>query len=168
MKALFLCLAALLGLAPATAVAAPRQTLSIVLNSDNASTQRLPHYKAATPIAVHVAGDASKFDAVTVTATGPDGTAIRAPLARSGDGFDGALRLVKPGPWMIGLTTQLGAVSGAIDGVSLDVEPADGSELGGYLGIVLATMLTVAGVLVLVRRDLLATALAALAPTKRS
>jgi hypothetical protein len=167
-KALFFLLAMLVGFTPAAAGAAPRQMLSIVLNSESASTQRLPHYRAAAPIAVRVAGDARKFDAMTVTATGPDGTAIRAPLARTGAGFEGALRLVTPGAWRIGLTTQLGSVSDAIADVSLDVEPAHGSQRAGYLAMALAALLLAAGVLVLARRDLLATALAAVVPTKRS
>ncbi len=167
MKAFFF-LAMLVGLTPVAAGAASHQTLSFVLNSQNASTQRLPHYRAAAPIAVRVAGDARKFDAVTVTATGPDGLAIRTPLARTETGFEGALRLVTPGAWTVALTTRLGPVSDAIGGVSVDVEPSRGSQVAGYATMVLAFMLTATGVLVLARRDLPATALAALAATKRS
>ncbi len=167
MKA-FAVLAMLLGLLPSAALAAPHQTLSIVLHSSNASTQQLPHYRAASPIAVKVAGDASRFDAVTVTATGPGGIAIRTPLARSGDGFQGAVRLVKPGAWTIALTAQLGSVSSAVAGIPLDVVAPDGSETAGYAGLLLAAMMLVAGVFVLVRRDVFATALASVSPTKRS
>ena len=167
MKA-FLLLAAWLGAAPAAALGAPHQSISIVLNSTSASTQRLPQYRAAAPISVHVAGDAAKFDAVTITASGPGGLAIRAPLARTQSGFDGALRLATPGAWTIGLKTQLGSVSGAISDVPLDVVPGDGSSLAGYATMVLAALMTLAGALLLVRRDLLSTALGAVGPMKRS
>jgi hypothetical protein len=149
-KALIL-LAALFGFAPMTG-APPSQSLFFVLNADNAATQRLAHYRASAPIAVHVAGDASKFDAMTITAKGPDGTAIRAPLARSGSGFEGALRLVTPGAWTVALTTQLGSVSNAIDDVPLDVEPARSATLAGYAGFALAFLLTIAGIAIIVRR----------------
>jgi hypothetical protein len=162
-----LVLVGLLGLAPHVP-GAQHQSLSITLHAENASLQRLPHYRAAAPIAVHVAGDARKFDAVTVTAKGPDGTAISAPLARTSDGFDGALRLVTPGSWTVGLTTQMGAVSSAIATVPLDVEPGDGSEVAGYATMLFAALLTLAGVFVLVRRQQLAVALATVLPRKRS
>ena len=167
MKALVV-LAMLLGLTSGAAIAAPHQTLSIVLHSSSASTQRLPHYRAAAPIAVKVAGDASRFDAVTVTATGPGGIAIRTPLSRTDDGFQGAVRLVKPGEWTIGLTAQLGSVSSAVAGIPLDVVAPDGSETAGYAGLLLSALMLVAGVFVLVRRDMFATAVAAVVPTKRS
>jgi hypothetical protein len=163
-----LVLVGLLGMSPHVPGTAPHQSLSITLNAESASTKRLPHYRAAAPIAVHVAGDARKFDAVTVTATGPDGTAIRAPLARTSDGFDGALRLVTPGAWTVGLTTQMGAVSNAIATVPLDVEPGDGSELAGYLTMLFAALLTAAGIIVLVRRQALATAIATVWARKRN
>jgi hypothetical protein len=165
----FAVLALLLGLVPAAASAAPHQTLSIVLHASNASTQRLPHYRAAAPIAVKVAGDASRFDALTVTATGPGGIAIRTPLARTVDGFQGAVRLVKPGPWTIALTAQLGSVSSAITGIPLDVVAPNGSETAGYVGFVLAAMMLVAGVLIIVRRrEPFAIVRASIEPTKRS
>ncbi len=169
MKASVILVLLLLGSVPEAAQAAPHQSLLIVLHSSNASTQRLPQYRASAPIAVKVAGDASRFDAVTVTATGPGGIAIRAPLARTGDGFQGAVRLVKPGPWTIGLTAQLGSVSSAIAGIPLDVVAPDGSETAGYAGLFLAAMMLVAGVFVLVRRDVFATAIAVVSSsTKRS
>ncbi len=167
MKA-FLLLAAWLGFSPAAGLGSPHQAISIVLNSASASTQRLPHYRAAAPISVHVAGDATRFDAVTVTATGPGGLAIRAPLARTQSGFEGALQLATPGAWTIGLTTQIGSVTSAIANVPLDVVPGDGSSLAGYATMVLAALMTIAGALLLVRRDLLSTALATVGPTKRS
>jgi len=144
----------LLGFSPVAAVAAPHQTLSIVLHANNASTKRLPRYRVAAPIAVQVAGDASRFDAVTITARGPGGIAIRTPLARTTDGFQGAVRLVRPGAWTIGLTAQLGAVSSDVPGIPLDVVAPDGSEAAGYAGFLLSALLLVAGVVVLVRRDL--------------
>ncbi len=146
----------LLAVAPAAAIAAPHQTLSIVLRADNASTQRLPHYRVTAPISVRVAGDARRYDSVTVTATGPDGLAIRTPLARTGDGFQGAVRLVKPGMWTIALTAQLGSVFDAIAGIPLDVVAPDGSQTAGYAGLVLATFMLAAGVFIIVRRDLFA------------
>jgi hypothetical protein len=164
----FVVLAMLLGFAPAAAVAAPHQTLSIVLHSSSASTQRLPQYRAAAPIAVKVAGDARRFDAVTITATGPGGLAIRTPLARTDDGFQGAVRLVKPGTWTIALDAQLGSVSSAVAGIPLDVVAPDGSETAGYAGLFLAALMLVAGIFVLVRRDVVATARVAVDPTKRS
>ncbi len=157
-----------LGIAPVAAGAAPHQTLSIVLHANDASTQRLPHYRSASPISVRVGGDAERFDAVTVTANGPGGIAIRTPLARTSDGFQGAVRLVKPGTWTIGLTAQLGSVSDAIAGIPLDVVAPDGSETAGYAGLFLGAMMLVAGVLVIVRRDVFATVLAAVGPTRRN
>jgi hypothetical protein len=76
--------------------------------------------------------------------------------------------LVKPGAWTIALTAQLGSVSSAVAGIPLDVVAPDGSETAGYAGLLLAAMMLVAGVLVLVRRDMFATALAIVSPTKRS
>jgi hypothetical protein len=160
--------AAVLALVPLAAAAAPRQSLSIVLHADDASTQRLPRYRVAAPIAVRVAGDAKRFDAVTLTAKGPGGIAIRTPLARTPDGFQGAVRLVEPGAWTVGLTAHLGSVSSAVAGIPLDVEPADGSETLGYLGLAFAIACTAAGILVIVRRRLPLADIAGFVATKRS
>jgi hypothetical protein len=148
---LLLLLTGLLGLTPALPGMHP-QRLTVALHRDNASLVRLPHYHAATPIDVQVGGETQHVDAVMVTAHGPDGTSIHAPLARTATGFEGLLNLAQPGAWTIELTTQLGAVTSAVNAVSLDVEPG-GSDLAGYATMALALLMTAAGVLVIVRRE---------------
>ncbi len=148
---LLLLLAGLLGFTPALPGTGP-QPLTIALHRENASLARLAHYHTAVPIDVRVAGETQHVDAVTVTAHGPDGTAIHAPLARTANGFEGLLRLAQPGAWTLELTTQLGAVSSAVDAVSLDVEPG-GSDLGGYAFMLLALALTATGIFVIMRRE---------------
>ena len=157
----------LLGATTIAASAAPHQSLSIVLHADDASTQRLPHYRVASPIAVRVAGDAGRYDAVTIVAKGPGGLAIRTPLARTAEGYAGALRLVRPGTWTIDLTAQLGSVSDAIAGIPLDVEAPDGSEVAGYAAFALAALLFASGVLIIVRQRAAAATFVRIA-TKRS
>jgi hypothetical protein len=164
-----LTLALLLAATPLAAGAATHQSLSIVLHARDASTLRLPHYRTASPIAVRVAGDAGRYDAVTIVANGPGGIAIRTPLARTDDGFAGALRLGRPGTWTIDLTAQLGSVSDAIAGIPLDVEAPDGSTTAGYAGFVLAALMLVSGALMIVRRRLaFAAPIALRVPRKRS
>ncbi len=168
MKAL-VTLALLLVATPLAAGASTHQSLSIVLHARDASTQRLPHYRAASPIAVRVAGDAERYDAVTIVANGPGGIAIRTPLARTDDGFAGALRLARPGVWTIDLTAQLGSVSDAVAGIPLDVDAPDGSATAGYAGFVLAALMFVSGVLMIVRGRLaFAAPIAIRVATKRS
>ena len=78
------------------------QTLGIVLRHNAAATERLPHYRAKTPISINVRRSArAPLRTVTVTALGPRGEAITAPLARTGKSFSGDLDLIAPGTWKI-------------------------------------------------------------------
>jgi len=161
MKALLFA-AGLTALAAAPAAASTAQTLGIVLRSNDAATERLPHYQASRPIAVHVAGEARRLSAVLLTAKGPDGTAIHTELARSGDAFVGDLRLATPGVWNVALTTQVGSVTAALADVPLDVVPPSGSEPMAYVTFALALTMFGCGTLLIVSRR------PALAPVRRT
>lgn len=136
---LLLLLAGFLALTRGIAGAAPVQSLELVLRGDAADTRALSAYDATIPIALHVDGEAAKFDTVTITANGPDGIAIRTPLARTADGFAGALRLMTPGTWTLALQTQLGSVTGDVANVAVQVvPPVDGIVGQAGLGLSLA------------------------------
>jgi hypothetical protein len=102
--------------------AAPPQTLGVVLHGDDAATERQPYYRAAKPIAIHIGGDAARFASLKLTAHGPSGESVAAPLTRSGDAFSGNVQLFAPGVWTLALTTQLGT---ALANVSLHVVTED-------------------------------------------
>jgi hypothetical protein len=129
-----------------------RQSIGFVLQRDAAHTERLPFYRSASPIAVNVRGDAAHLSAITVTATGPGGTAINAPLVRDGDTFTGALHLVQPGTWTLALTTQLGSVSAALGAVPLNVVAEDNVDLAARLAFVLAALSVGGGLTLIVVR----------------
>jgi hypothetical protein len=127
------------------------QSVGFVLQRDTASTERLPFYRSATPIAVNVRGDAARLSAISVTATGPRGNAIKTPLVRNGDTFTGALHLVEPGTWTLALTTQLGSFSAALAAIPLTVVADDNVDLAARLAFVLAALSIGAGLLLIVR-----------------
>jgi hypothetical protein len=154
MRALIVVIAGMLFLAPVEALAGPPQTLAIVLRRDDAALERQAQYQAAKPVAVHVAGDVRAFDTVTITAHGPDGSVITAPLARTDDGFSGFLRFATPGTWTVALTTQIGNVSAGFADVPLDVVPAAHTEVAAMLTMLLAAVSTSCGVLLVLRRPL--------------
>ena len=160
---LALCLALAAALfAPLVAGASMRQSLAITLRNDNAATQTLDHYQVSRPIAVRVAGDTTKFDRMLVTASGPNGAAVQAPLERTSDGFSGTLRLATPGLWTLAVTTQLGQFSTNVANVVLDVvEPRGISLLAALLFVLAAGAATAGGALLfsrtLRRRFVLAT-----------
>jgi len=131
--------------------AGPAQTLGIVLRRDAASTERLPHYRTAAPIAVNVGGDAARLSSLIVTAHGPGGEAITTPLARSGNTFSGNLRLAAAGTWTVALSTQLGSVSAALASVPLDVVSEDGADFAARLAFALAALSIVAGLALVLR-----------------
>lgn len=132
--------------------AAPVQTLGIVLQRNAAATERLPHYRTAAPIAVKVGG-AARLSSLTVTARGPGGQAITAPLARNGNTFTGNLHLISPGTWTVALSTQLGSVSSALTSVRLDVVSEDGADFAARLAFALAALSVVAGLALVLRVD---------------
>jgi hypothetical protein len=131
--------------------AGPAQKLSIVLQRNSAATERLPHYRTAAPIAVNVGGDAARLSSLTVTAHGPGGEAITAPLARNGGGYTGNLRLIAPGTWTVALSTQLGSVTAALASVPLDVVSEDGVDVATRLAFALAALSIVAGLALVLR-----------------
>jgi hypothetical protein len=146
---LLLVLAGLLALVGGSAGAATGQSLELVLHSDVADTRGLAQYDAALPIALRVDGDATQFDAVTVTANGPDGTAIKTVLARTAGGFGGALRLMTPGTWTLALQTQLGSVTGDVADFAVQVvSPVDATA--GEVGVGLSLACVLGGVALLV------------------
>lgn len=127
------------------------QTLGVVLHRDRAATERLPHYRAAAPIAVHVGGsEAARLSSLTVTAHGPGGVAVSAPLTRNGATFTGDLRLLAPGAWTIAFSTQLGSVDAALASVPLDVISEDG-DLAARLAFALSALSIVAGLALVLR-----------------
>lgn len=146
---LVLVLWGLLAVLPTAVSAYPTQSVAIVLGADKAATEHLDHYNAARPIDVRVAGDALKFDRLTVTANGPGGIAIRAPLSRTPDGFRGTVRLVTPGTWTLAVTTRLGAFSTNVANVALDVVPPRGVSALAIALFGIATLACAAGALLL-------------------
>ncbi len=141
--------------------AGPPQTLAVALHHNAAATERLPHYLAAAPIAVHVGGYARRLRTLTAVAHGPNGEAITTPLARSGDAFSGELHLLAPGTWTVAFSTQLGAVPTALANVPLDVVSEDSADLAARLAFAVATLSIVTGLMLVVRwggRPLLFTA----------
>ena len=129
------------------------QTLGIVLHHNTAATERLPHYRAAAPIVVHVGGNARHLRTLTLTAHGPRGVAVTAPLRRTGDTFSGNLRLSAPGAWTVALSTQLGSASSALTSIPLDVVSEDGADLAARLTFALAALSIVAGLALVLRLD---------------
>lgn len=106
---------------PLPAGAVTGQPLAIFLHGSAARTRLLPTYDNVQPIAVRVAGDARRLDTVTVTASGPDGNSITAPLVKGTRGFIGDLQLTVPGTWRLALSTQIGGVPSALAAVSIAV-----------------------------------------------
>jgi hypothetical protein len=127
------------------------QTLGVTLHRNHAATERLPHYRAAAPIAVNVGGrEAARLSSLTVTAHGPNGINVVTPLARTGNTFTGNLRLLAPGTWTVAFSTQLGSVDAALASVPLDVVSEDG-DLAARFAFALSA-LSIAGGLLLVLR----------------
>ncbi len=106
---------------PMPAAALSGQPLAIFLHGDAARTRLLETYDTVLPISVRVAGDARRMDAVTITANGPDGNSITAPLVKGANGFIGDLTLGAPGTWTLALTTRAGGVSNALAAISIAV-----------------------------------------------
>jgi len=131
--------------------AGPAQTLGVVLHRNAAATERLPHYRAAAPIAVNVGGYARRLHTLTVIAHGPGGQAITAPLARTGDTFSGDLRLIAPGKWTVAFSTQLGSVTAALASVPLNVVAEDGADLAARLAFAISALSIVAGLALVLR-----------------
>jgi hypothetical protein len=125
--------------------AAPPQTLGVVLHGDDAATERQPYYRAAKPIAIHIGGDAARFASLKLTAHGPRGESVAAPLTRSGDAFSGNVQLFAPGIWTLALTTQLGT---ALANVSLHVVTED-ADLAARIAFGFAAISIVAGVMLI-------------------
>jgi hypothetical protein len=128
------------------------QALGIVLQHNGASTERLPFYRSAAPISVSVRSTAAPVSGMSVTAHGPDGSAVTAPLVRNGDTFTGALNLGAPGTWTLALTTQLGqSFSAALADVPLDVVADDNTDLAARIAWALSALSICAGFTLLLR-----------------
>jgi hypothetical protein len=128
---------------------AAAQPLAIFVHGDAAQTRLLPVYGTKAPIAVRVGGDARRFDAVTLTATGPNGTSITAPLFKSRRGFIGTVRLADPGTWSLGFTTRAGALQGALEAVPIAVGTPLGVDPLALTMLLLAAFLVAGGAIVL-------------------
>jgi hypothetical protein len=126
------------------------QTLGIVMKHNAAATERLPFYRATSPIAVNVRGSAA-LSHMTITAHAPDGSAFSTPLVRTADGFTGALRLTQPGTWSVALTTQFGSMSTALAAVPLEVVADDNADLAARFAYALSALSIGAGLTLLVR-----------------
>jgi hypothetical protein len=131
--------------------ASSEQALGIILHRNAAATERLPHYRAAVPISVNVGGYARRLRSLTVTAHGPEGEAITAPLERTGKTFSGNLQLAAPGTWTVALSTQLGSATAALASVPLDVVSEDGADLAARLTFALAALSIIAGLALVLR-----------------
>jgi hypothetical protein len=136
---------------PVPAAAITGQPLAIFLHGSAAQTRVLPTYDNVLPIAVRVAGDARRLDTVTITASGPDGNSITAPLVKGARGFIGDLRLRAPGTWRLALSTQVGGVPSALAAVSIAVaSPLVADPLATTL-LVLAVASCVCGLALVMR-----------------
>jgi hypothetical protein len=145
---------AVLAFAAGSAQAAgPSQTLRIVLHHDIAETERLPHYRAAAPIAVKVGGYAAGLPPLMVVAHGPGGVAVTAPLVRTGETFSGDLRLIAPGAWTVALSAKLGSVSAALANVPLDVVSEDAADRAVRLTFALAALFIATGLALVLRAN---------------
>jgi hypothetical protein len=122
MRSLVLFSLLLLAALPLPAGAAFGQPLTLIVQGGEIAAQEQPRYVTALPIAVRVAGDAARFDAVTVDALGPGGVSVRAPLQRRGAGFEGTLRLHAAGTWSIALRTLAGTET--VDSAPIVIELA--------------------------------------------
>lgn len=154
----FVVLAALIsGVLPfavsAAEAAAPPQTLRVTLHRNRAATERLPEYRTAAAISVRVGGDARRLPVLTLTARGPGGRAVTAPLARSGNTFAGDLRLTAPGAWTVAFSTQLGSVTAALASVPLDVVSEGSDDLAARIAFALSALLLIAGLALVLRVD---------------
>jgi hypothetical protein len=151
MRSLLLTAIALATFIPLPAAASNGQPLAIFLHGDAARTRLLETYDNVLPISVRVAGDARRMDAVTITANGPGGNSITAPLVKGATGFIGDLKLGAPGTWTLALTTRVGGVSNALAAVTIAVAtPFVAEPLPVALfGVALASL--ACGVLLVVR-----------------
>jgi hypothetical protein len=130
--------------------AAPAQSLGVVLHRSHAATERLPHYRSGQPIAVHVEGrEAARLPALTMTASGPNGASLSAPMVRSGNAFTANLPL-SPGTWNVAFSAQLGTITAALANVPLDVESEDG-DLAARIAFGFSALSIVAGLLLVLR-----------------
>lgn len=137
--------------APLPAAALGGQPLAIFVHGAGARTRLLPTYDDVEPIAIRVAGDARRFDAVTITASGPNGNAITAPLVKGSRGFIGSLRLAVPGTWTLAFTTRVGSITAGIDAVPIAVaSPFAAEPVPSALGI-LGAASCLAGLVLVVR-----------------
>jgi hypothetical protein len=127
------------------------QTLGIVMKRNSASTERLPFYRNASPIAVRVRGAAKQLSGMSVVARGPDGRAVSTPLVRSGDTFNGALNLAAPGTWTLAFTSQLGTASAALSNIPVVVVADDNADLAARIAYALSALSIGAGLTLLVR-----------------
>lgn len=143
----------LAGAAGGAQAAASAQELGIVLHHNTAATERLPHYRASAPIAVNVAGYARRLHTLTLTAHGPHGEAIMAPMSRTGQTFSGDLQLLDAGTWTLAFSTQFGSVPAALASVALDVVPGDGAELAARCAFALGALFIIAGLTLVLRAD---------------
>jgi hypothetical protein len=125
--------------------AGPPQTLGVVLHGEDAATERQPYYRAAKPIMVRIGGDAARFASLKVTAHGPSGESVAAPLTRSGDAFSGNMQLFAPGVWTLALTTQIGTLAN----VPLHVVTEDAADLAARIAFGLAAIAIAAGLMLI-------------------
>jgi hypothetical protein len=143
--------AAIVVVAATGAQAGTPQTLGFFLHDTGAATERQPRYHSSAPIAINVAGDTARHSVLTVTAHGPDGSEVTAPLVRAGATFSGALELPAAGRWDVALSARLGSVTAALADVPLQVVSDDSAEVAGRWAFALAALLIGAGSMVLVR-----------------
>jgi hypothetical protein len=155
LAALIALLAGIFAFADSGAQAAdPPQTLGVLLHHNVAATERLPHYRTTAPIAINVGGRyARRLQTLTLTARGPGGEALNAPLTRTGDTFSGNLTLTAPGTWTVAFSTRLGSVPAALASFTLDAVSADAADLAIRFTLALAALSLLAGFALVLRVD---------------
>jgi hypothetical protein len=135
----------------AQAAGRPR-VLAIELFRDRAATEGPAQYLVGAPIVINVESRTTMPAAVSLTATAPDGTTLRLPLARNGTTFTGNLRLAAPGTWTLALSVRFGTVTTALANIALNAVREDGPVYAAGLGFALSALQLTAGISLLARK----------------
>jgi hypothetical protein len=128
------------------------RVLAVVLFSDHAATEGPARYLVEAPVIVDVESRTTPPAAVSLTATAPDGTTLRLPLARDGTRFTGNLRLGAPGTWTLALAVRFGSVTTALSSIAVNAVSDDGPAYAAGLGFALSALQLTAGISLLARK----------------
>ena len=150
---LLLALAAL----PCVALAAGTQALTIDLRGGTPRIDKLERYETGTPLTVTVT--APSAESAMLAGVGPDGSNLRAPLARGADGaFTATVTLATPGTWSLATSTSANGETVSTESFALTVSDAP-SPVGAAVMAALSFVSIAGGIgLIAVKRRTLAPA----------